>query len=209
MLRVDSSEAGYEGARRGDLDRDLSRGLTQIPGVRAVTYSQLGIFSGGESSDQINVEGYTSKGEKDRGSAMDVVGSNYFSALGVPIILGRDILDSDRAGAPKVCVVNEVFARRFFGRRNPIGMYVTRVEGNDVGEAFQVVGVARSLRAHFNEIRGEVRPRYFIAAAQSPDEAKSPTFLVRTAAATAPVASAARKMIERLNSALPIESMQS
>ena len=97
-LRIDVSEGGYEGARRADLQRELSRDLAQIPGVRAVTFSQLGIFSGGESSDQIDVEGYTSKSEKDRGSAMDVVGANYFSTLGVRLIMGRDILDSDREG---------------------------------------------------------------------------------------------------------------
>jgi len=207
MLRIDSREGGYQGARRGDLHRELSRDLAQIPGVRAITLSQLGIFTGGESSDQIDVEGYTPKNEKDRGSATDVVGWNYFSTVGVPLILGRDILDSDRDG-PKVCVINEAFAKKFFGGRNPIGMHVTRIGDNSVRDTFQVVGVARNLRTHFQEIRGKVGPRYFVAAAQSPNAASSPTFLIRTATKTGPVASAARKVIERLDSALPIMSVQ-
>jgi putative ABC transport system permease protein len=205
-LRIDSREGGYQGARRGELHRELSRDLAKIPGVRAVTFSQLGIFTGGESSDQIDVEGYTPKNERDRGSATDVVGSNYFSTLGVPLILGRDILDNDRGG-PKVCVINEAFAKKFFGSRNPIGMHVTRIEDNGVRDTFQVVGVARNLRTHFQEIRGKVDPRYFAAAAQSP-EASSPTFLIRTATKTGLVASAARKVIERWHPALPIMSVQ-
>ena len=74
------------------------------------------------------MEGYTPKGDNDRGSAMDVVGPGYFSTLGVPIVLGREILESDHAGAPRVCVINEAFAKRFFDRRNPIGMrdYIDR-----------------------------------------------------------------------------------
>jgi predicted permease len=207
MLRIDSSEGGYESARRGDLYRELMRDLARIPGVRSVTFSQLGIFSGGESSDEIEVEGYTSKSEKDRGSAMDVVGANYFSTLGVPLILGRDILDSDRAG-PKVCVINEAFAKQFFEGRNPIGRHVTRIEDNGIRDTFQVVGVARNSRTHVQEIRGEVRPRYFIAAAQSPDEATSPTWLIRTATDPGPIATAARKMMERVDANLPVLSVQ-
>ncbi|HEX3878688.1 MAG TPA: ABC transporter permease, partial [Bryobacteraceae bacterium] len=207
MLRVDPSEAGYEGARRADLNRDLSRDLAQIPGVRAVTFSQLGVLSGGESSDQIDVEGYVSKGERDSGSAMDVVGPNYFSTLNAPVILGREILDSDRAG-PRICVINESFANKFFAGRNPIGMHIARIGDNGLRDSFQVVGVARNLRTHFQEIRGAVRPRYFVAAAQAPNEIASPTFLIRTTTSAGPVASTARKMIERLDAALPILSVQ-
>ncbi len=208
MLRIDSREGGYEGTRRDTLHRELSRNLAQIPGVRGVSFSQLGIFSGGESSDQIEVEGYISKSDKDRGSAMDLVGPNYFSTLGVPVILGRDILESDYAGAPKVCLINDAFVKRFFDGRDPIGMHVSTIDGG-VRETYQVVGVAKNDRTHFNELRGDVRPRFFIAGDQSPDEMKSPTFLIRTVTDVAPVASAARKMIERQDAALPIESSQS
>jgi predicted permease len=207
MLRIDSKEGGYQGARRANLYQELSSDLAQIPGVRAVTFSQLGIFSGGESSDEIEVEGYTSKSEKDLGSAMDVVGSNYFSTLRVGLISGRDILDSDRNG-PKVCVINEAFAQKFFGGRNPTGMHVTRIGDNGFRDTFQVIGVARNSRTHFQEIRGKVGPRYFVAAAQSPDETSSPTFLIRATTKTGPVASTARKVIEGLDASLPIMSMR-
>ena len=69
--------------------------------MRAASFSQLGLFSGGNSRDAIEVEGYAPKGDNDRDSAMDVVGPGYFSTLGVPILLGREILESDHAGAPR------------------------------------------------------------------------------------------------------------
>ena len=94
---------------------------------------------------------------------MDVVGPGYFSTLGVPILLGRDILESDRAGAPGVCVINEAFAKRFFERRNPIGMRITSSD-DERRTTYQVVGVAKNARTQ--GLRDEVEPRYFVAAQQ-------------------------------------------
>ena len=203
LLRIDSREAGYDGARRDALHRELSRELALIPGVRSVSFSQLGIFSGGNSSDQIEVEGYTAKSDKDRGSALDVVGPRYFSTLGVRVVLGREGLESDVAGANRSCVINEAFAKRFFDGRNPIGMHVTDVD-EDVRTTYQIVGVARNDRVFRGELRSEIRPRFFIAADQSNGQAKSPTFLIRTSSDTGPLALAVRKTVERLDPALPI-----
>ena len=71
--------------------RLLAERLQQVPGVRSVTYSQLGVFTGGFSNNGIEVEGFTPNGETDRESAVDVVGPGYFHGLGVPLTLGRDL----------------------------------------------------------------------------------------------------------------------
>jgi predicted permease len=206
LVRVDLREAGSETTRRASLLRELLGEIQRIPGVRATSFSQLGVFTGGESSATIAVEGYTPKADLDRESALDVVGPNYFATLGVPIASGRDILESDHAGAPRICVINEAFAKRFFERRNPIGIRVTAI-GDDEPRAYQVVGVARNARTH--SLRGDVEPRYFVAAAQPPSSAGSPTFLIRTTTQTAPVMAAVRKTIQRVDAALPIMSATS
>jgi predicted permease len=216
LVRVDLREAADNAARRDSLLGELRREIQQIPGVRAASFSTLGVFSGGESADTIEVEGYapqagqTKEGQTkeglDRGSAVDVVGPGYFSALGVPIDLGREILESDRAGAPKVCVINEAFAKRFFDGRNPIGKRITWV-GEDKRTAYQVVGVARNART--KGLRGDIEPRYFVAAGQSPSPASNPFFLIRTAMETTLVMAAVRKRIESVNAALSIDSARS
>ncbi len=99
LVRVDLREAGHEAMRRASLLGDLLGEIERIPGVRSTSFSQLGVFSGGESSATIDVEGYTPRGDHDRGSALDVVGSDCFATLGVPLALGRDILESDHAAA--------------------------------------------------------------------------------------------------------------
>jgi predicted permease len=206
LVRVNSRAGGYEGARRDNLHRELRRQIALIPGVRAASFSELGVFSGGNSESGVEVEGYTPKSDNDRDSAMDEVGTGYFSTLGVPIVLGREILESDHAGAPKVCVINEAFAKLFFVGRNPIGMRLTSI-GEDRRTAYQVVGVSKNLRTH--RLRGEVEPRYYIAAEQSPSVSNEPFFLIRTGPETGPVMTAVRKAIGRVDAALPVMSAES
>jgi predicted permease len=206
LVRVDLRESAHDPVRRDSLLRELLEQFHRIPGVRAASFSQLGVFSGGESSETIEVEGYTPKGDNDRDSALDVVGPRYFSTLGVPIILGREILESDHAGAPRICVINEAFTKRFFDRRNPIGMRITSID-EDKRTTYQVVGVARN--THTQSLRGDVEPRYFLSAAQPPSSVKSPTFLIRTTTETAPVMATVRRTIQRVDAALPIMSAAS
>ncbi len=206
LVRVDMREAGYETARRDNVLAELPGLFRRIPGVQAASFSQLGLFSGGNSATPIEVEGYVSKGDGDHGSAMDVVGPGYFSTLGVPMLLGREILESDRAGTPGVCVINEAFAKRFFERRNPIGMRITSSD-DERRTTYQVVGVAGNARTQ--GLREEAEPRYFVAARQDLSGVKSPIFLIRTAARSAPVMTAVRKAIQGVDAGLPIESARS
>ncbi len=202
LVRVDSREAGYNAARSHSLFRELRGEFQRIPGVRAASFSSLGLFSGGNSVSGIEVEGYAPKEDSDRHSALDVVGPGYFSTLGVPIILGREILESDHAGAPQICVINEAFAKRFFDGRNPIGMRITSID-DDKRTTYQVVGVTKNARTQ-KPLRGDVEPRYFVAAEQPPSSVNSPIFLIRTATSTPPVLAAVRQTIQRVDAALPI-----
>jgi putative ABC transport system permease protein len=211
LVRVDLREAASDAARRDNLLRELLGELQRIPGVRAASFSELGVFSGGNSAATIQVEGYAPRGDDDRGSSLDVVGPGYFSTLGVPMALGREIRESDHAGAPRICVINEAFARRFFDRRNPIGMRITSID-EDKRTVYQVVGVAKNARIHSlksDSLRGDVEPRYFVPAGQPPASVASPFFLIRTATEAAPVMTAVRKTIQRVNGAVPIMSARS
>jgi hypothetical protein len=106
---------------------------------------------------------------------MDAVGARYFSTLRAPILLGRELIETDRCETPKVCVINEAFAKRFFDGRNPLGMGITTI--GDEATRYVVVGVARNARTQ--ALRGEVVPRYFVAAAQRPSLPTTPIVLVQ------------------------------
>ncbi len=205
LARVDFRASDRDDARRNALRADVLDRLQRIPGVTNASYSQLGIFTGGFSSRTIEVEGYARKGDDDRETGVDIVGPRYFATLGAPIVLGRDLAESDRADSPSVCVINETFARKFFDQRNPVGMRITSVD-DQRSTSYLVVGVARDVRTQ--DVRGAVEPRFFVPAAQEPGAAGYPTFLIRSSLPSAAIASQVRQAIGDVDGDLPIASMR-
>src|SRR6185312_5064527 len=111
-----------------------------------------------ESADEIDVEGFTPTKDNERFSRFDMVGPGYFSTVGIPLLLGREPGLQDTATAPRVCVINEAFAKKFFADRNPIGRHITEKFGPR-RTTYEVVGVSRDARDH--NLRGDVPPRFY------------------------------------------------
>ena len=99
----------------------------------------------------------------DASARFDEVGPNYFTTVGIPIILGRDIGPQDVAAGESVCVVNEAFAKFYFHGANPLGRHVTD-EFPDTRKTFVIVGVARDARDH--NLRRDVFRRFYLSALQ-------------------------------------------
>jgi ABC-type antimicrobial peptide transport system permease subunit len=103
-------------------------------------------------------------------------------------------------------VINEAFARRFFDRRNPIGMRITLVN-DDSRTSYAVVGVANNARTQ--SLRDAIEPRFFVAAKQPSSSTNSPTFLIRTATEPALLIGAVRTAIRDFDAAVPVISAAS
>lgn len=186
--------------RRALLYRQTVEALRARPDVQSVTFSENGLFSGRDSGTEVEVDGYTSTGKNDKSSAFDNVGPKYFSALGIPILAGREIDEHDLPNGPAVAVVNEAFAKQFFANRNPIGKHLSEVYG-DQRKTYEIVGVARDSRDH--SLREKVTPRAFAALLQGrfgEGIATSAAFEVRVRGNTARAATVLGKQVEALDS---------
>jgi len=207
LVGIDSRVAGYDSARSSSLFRELLGRIQRMPGVRAATFSHLGVFTGASSSDRVQVEGFSPKTGKDDTAAWDMVGPDYFSTLGVPILHGREILERDTAGAPRVCVINEAFAKHFFAGRNPLGLHVTGMDEFASGAravSYEVVGVARNYR--MDTLRDDIEARYYMPITQPlvSDNVKRASFLIRTSSVNTAVLGAIRQAFRQFDPALPI-----
>jgi predicted permease len=119
----------------------LLQKLRALPGVEAVTLMGNRIGSGWSNNTSAIVDGRDPRTDGAVQSSplrWNTVGPNYFTTLGVPVRLGRDFTDADSATAPKVAIVNETFASRFFKGRVPLGHQVSYTSKL----AFTIVGVA-------------------------------------------------------------------
>jgi len=202
LVRVDALTAGYQDAQRPALYEQIANRLRTLPGVGAVTYSENGLFDGFDSGDPVDVEGFVPKGKADRGTRFDQIGPGYFSALNVPMLLGREITSRDTSNSLRVCVVNESFAKRFFAGRNPIGKHVTDTYGGS-RLTMEVVGVSRNMRDH--RLRGDVPDRFYVPASQGDGGiAPAVSFEIRTLADSAGMLNSIRKSILQINTDLPI-----
>jgi len=204
LANVDGTSTRLKDSGLVNLYQNVGERLRRLPGVRGVTYSENGLFSGTESGDQIQVEGFTPKDKKDRGSRWDQVGPGYFSTIGIPLILGREIGVQDTPTSPKICMINEAFAKHFFEGRNPIGRHITQMFG-DHKSVLEVVGVAKDARDH--GLRGDVPPRFYIPIGQTmegPPEAVN--YELRTVGDPQRMLEAVRKAILEVNADVPIRT---
>ena len=159
LLLIDLDNSGV-GQQPVNLDHDLTARVRAIPGVRGVTYSDRPLLNGFDGSYGITVEGFTPTNEEDRGSTGGFVGPGYFSTIGIPILMGRGIGPHDGATAPRVCVINEAFAKHFFSGRNPIGKHITISS-----VPTEIAGIATN--THANSLRGAIEPKFYAAADQN------------------------------------------
>ncbi|MGA8594630.1 MAG: ABC transporter permease [Bryobacteraceae bacterium] len=205
LINVDSSTAGYKGTRAVNLYHELAARIREIPGVRAVSYSDRGLLSGFDGAFPVTVEGFTHQNEDDRGSTGGFVGPGYFSTLEIPMLLGREIGPQDTANSLRVCVINEAFANHFFAGDNPIGKHVTSTlpdeQGNEVRRSMQVVGVARDARV--SSVRGAIDPKFYAPADQT---VGASWFEIRTAGDPKRMFNAVTRTILAVDGDLHIES---
>ena len=163
VVPIDALTAGYKEHAGIDLFTRLLDEFHSIPGVRSATYSQNGLFSGSESGTQLDIEGYKpAKGNS--GARFDQIGPGYFSALGAPVLRGREITRQDTASSTPVCVINEAMAKEFFAGRNPLGNHLRDLFPGSKAPPFEIVGVVPNVRDH--NLRGDIKSRFYVSATQ-------------------------------------------
>ncbi len=201
LVEVDTTGANNAPAPGPNLYREMAEGIRAIPGVRSVTWSDRGLFSGFDGSFAIQVEGFTSAKESDRGSTGDSVGPAYFSTIGIPMLLGREIGPQDIALSRPVCVINESFAKHFFAGRNPIGRHVSYNVDDNKRRSLEIVGVAQNARV--TSLRGKIDPKFYTASDQTWNRS---WIEIRTWGDPSRVSNEVRKAILAVNGRLDIQS---
>jgi predicted permease len=168
LARTDPVSAGYTNDTMKPLAQRLLARLASTPGVRAVTYSTNGLFTGTESNDDILVPGFDSN-SKDRAANEDYVGPGYFGVVGIPLLTGRGIEEQDTAFSTRVAVVNEAMVKHFFAGENPIGRQFRIDDQAWLDKPITIIGISRDARDHPSDLREEVKPRFYMAFQQVPD----------------------------------------
>jgi predicted permease len=200
LMGVDPIAAGYRGDDIGRACVELMQRLAALPGVRTVTFSENGLFTGTESASEIEVDGFAPAARDDRNTRFDQVGPRYFTNVGIPLLLGRDIDETDGPGRTRVAVINETMARFYFPQGNPIGRHFRAIETPEV--ELEVVGVARDARDH--GFRQPPVRRFYVSYLQPIDGVLTAHFAIRATSTAESIVGALRSETQRFNRNLPI-----
>jgi putative ABC transport system permease protein len=120
--------------------------LRTLPGVRsAAAGSAIPLFADGQNLLPFEVEGGENI-EKGVFASFSAVTPGYFSTLGIPLIQGRTVDSHDTASSPPVLVINQVMARRFWPRANPVGRHLLMTIRGTQPVSYEVVGVVGAAR---------------------------------------------------------------
>ena len=141
LVSTELSLIGYDDARGSKLFEQAAERIRAISGVEAAAIAERTPFSINYNRNNVFIPGRHQAGDL-KGFLVDStrVSPEYFATLAVPIVQGRNFMATDTPKAPKVVIVNETFARKFWPNENAIGKTL-HVRSQD-GPEYQIVGVS-------------------------------------------------------------------
>ena len=196
---------GYSPDRTKTFFRQLEESLMTLPGIEAASAAEIPLFTDSTMGSNLTVEGYTPSEGEDTNVSRNIIGSNYFTTLGIPLIAGREFNSQDTAQSRKVAIISQSLARKYFGDRQPIGRRIEfgRVTGHQ--PEIEIVGVVKDSK--HATVRDEIRHFVYTPYTQNPQTGQI-TFYVRTTQSPETAAVSLRNQVMRLDAALPIFGMR-
>jgi predicted permease len=196
--------SGYAVATTRDLLGRVRDRLAAVPGVRAVSMAQNPLMTESIWQSTVHVEGYTPGEGENMNPRINGVGPSFFTTTGMALVAGREFDERDAAGAPRVAVVNETFARRYFKDKSPIGRRLGFGRERE-SLPIEIVGVVRDAR--LDRMREDPQRFLFLPYAQDED-LTGLVYYVRTDADPAALAGPVRAAVREVDAALPVTDVK-
>jgi predicted permease len=203
LFNVDPGLNGYNNAQIAQLYQRMTERLEAVPGVRSATMSMVPLLSGMARTSTVSVEGHTSQEGDEDSAKVNNVGPGFFATMEIPILLGRGLSLRDDELAPRVAVINQMMARKYFGGESPLGRRFGFGGPPNSGQ-IEIIGVARD--ASYTGLRDKTEPTVYLSYSQSPP--RWATFVVRTSGNVAAMSSSIRDAVREVDSNLPLFAMK-
>ncbi|MGD1081874.1 MAG: ABC transporter permease [Candidatus Sulfotelmatobacter sp.] len=157
--------AGYDAQRSLSYFEQVRERVAGLAGVRQVSFARRVLLSdsGGGAELRVSVPGVElPQGQPNIPIKFNAASLGYFRTMGTRLIEGRDFTTADSSSSPKVAVISQTMARRFWPAKDAIGEHIV-VEGQDC----QIIGVAEDVK--INNIHEAVEPYMYFPFSQRPD----------------------------------------
>ena len=209
LFEVQPGLIGYKDEKLRSVYHQISERLETVPGVQAVTFSRVPLLSQSSSSSSVFLREALSVTPDSEGrippsgeSYRHTVRENFLDAMGIPLLYGRTFRPEDNTTSPKVVVVNQTFANKFFPNQNAIGKRFTYDTSKP--DELEIIGVARD--AKYARQRDDVPPTVYGSFRQE-RPMSSAVFEVRTAGDPTATVASVRSVVRDIDANLPLMSI--
>jgi predicted permease len=183
--------------------REILERVRTVPGIKAAAIVNNLPLSGVSSSLNLDLRGPDGTSEP---TSARTISPQYFAAMGIPLMAGRDFADRDQTGAPEVAIINQYLARQLFPNRSPLGEKLTPASNAHIPT---IVGVVKDSAQMSYELPAKAEvyipyQQYIFATFMS-------TIVVRTEGDPTALAAALRKQVWAVDPKQPVvkvETMQ-
>jgi len=208
LATLDPGLNGYDAERAERFFSRVLEGVRGLPGVESASMARIVPF-GGQNVSIGPLFGGRLNADAAFQCNVNLVGPEYFQTVGILLVRGRDILDTDRRDRPRVTVINETLARRFWQDADPLGQLVyLKQSDTNPPLAMAVVGVVSDSTYADSASRNPI-PFYYVPQAQHPQRAGLEyTLHIRTRHDPASFFSALRRTVAELDPHLPLFRIQ-
>ena len=199
VLMMDVAPAyGNDAGKYLAMYRELTPRIEQLPGVRSASFARETFFSGNVSRGNIAYQGQPGEAPRSEWPYKVRITPRFPETFGLSLIAGRTFSDRDDRRAPRVAIVSESIAKRYFPGENPVGRrlcFCSRFTDADP-DAIEIVGVVRDVR--YGSLR-EVSPfTVYLPVEQQPASHRSDLH-VRTEADPRQMAAQVQDVVRRFN----------
>ena len=203
LFELNALQAGHRDPEIATFYADLRRRLEAIPGVRHATLSHASLIGAGRQLP-IGVSGIPAEGTRILNT-----GPAFFTTMQIPMLRGREVEERDRPGSPPVAVVNDLFARKYFGDEDPVGRRITLggvarfIPGAPEARDMEIIGV--SANARYGGLKGETPPVVYIPYNQGGfPPVQQMTFALRTTGDPLGYVKTVRDIVHQADARIPL-----
>jgi predicted permease len=207
--RIETSGPAYrERGRRLEFFTSVLQQVRALPGVRSAgATTHLPVVDPGSTWRTSTPDRPPTTDREREHTHLRHVLPGYFATMNIPLLKGRDISETDRAGSPAVAVLSESLAKRLYQRRDPVGRTVLLYDSLSRpprNVPYEVVGVVGSAR--LANPREEADPAMYLSMLQA--NQRSARIVVRTAGDPLALAGPIREIVRRRDPNVPVSDVQ-
>jgi predicted permease len=202
VFTLQPEQSGYKDERLLQFYQQLFARLDTLPGVRAATFGKVALIADENFFNDFLLPGETEGTAVEHDTMRQVVRENYFATMQIPLLQGRIFTAQDDQRAPKVALVNQTFARKFFPNEDVLGKRVTI---NDNKRDIEIIGVVADTK--YMSQREEIQPLFYTPWRQESADIGQMHFTLRTTGEPTALAAAVRQVVRELDSNLPVTEL--